>query len=122
MKGNLRSDIDIIVYSHTKEAVYDKIKRKYNILKAEYSYKTTKGKTEKYYHIYILLTSGDKAEVIVNDLTYINNKRRCEIYGDNITGFTLEQLQKILKTDPTKKFIPKHKGKNKSLKARKDIN
>ncbi len=105
------SDIDITVYSYNIESVYNIIKRKYNILKAKYSYKTAKGKTEKYYHIYILLASEDEVEIVVKDLTYMNEKRRCEIYGDYITGFTIEQLQKILDTDPTKKLIPKWKVK-----------
>ena len=105
------SDIDIIVYSHNIESVYNIIRKKYDILKAKYSYKTTKGKTEKYYHIHILLASGDEAEIVVKDVTYMHEKRRCEIYGDYITGFTIEQLQKILNTDPIKKLIPKWKVK-----------
>ena len=101
------SDIDIIVYSEDIESVYKLIKRKYDISKAEYSYKTTKGKTEKYYHVYILLASGDEVEIVVKDLMHMYEKRRCEIYRDYITGFTIEQLRKILDTDPTKKLIPK---------------
>jgi predicted nucleotidyltransferase len=101
------SDMDIIVFSPNIEVVHNRIKRKYNILNAEYSYKTTKGKTEKYYHIYILLISGDTVEVVVKDLLSIPEKHRCEIYGDYIVGFTIEQLQKILKMDPTKKIVPK---------------
>jgi predicted nucleotidyltransferase len=105
------SDIDIVVYSPSITLVQNVIKTKYNILTAEYSYKTAKGKTQKYYHIYLLLESGDKVEVSVKDLSSLNEKRRCEIYGDYITGFTIEQLQKILTTDPTKKIIPKWEGK-----------
>jgi predicted nucleotidyltransferase len=101
------SDIDIIVYSHSVALVYNVIKTKYTILKAEYSDKTANGKTEKYYHIHLLLESGDNVEVIVKDLPYMKEKRRCEIYGDYITGFSIGQLQKILATDPTKKIIPK---------------
>ncbi len=101
------SDIDITVYSDDIGSVYNIIKMKYNILSGKYSYKTAKGKTEKYYHIYILLPSGDEVEVVVKDLTYMNEKRRCELYGDYITGLTIEQLKKILDTDPTKKLIPK---------------
>jgi predicted nucleotidyltransferase len=103
------SDIDITVYSPNIESVFNIIKRKYNILTGKYAYKTTKGKTEKYYHIYLLLDSGYEVEIVVKDLRYMNEKRRCEIYGDYITGFTIEQLQKILDTDPTKKLIPKGK-------------
>lgn len=106
------SDIDIIVFSANIEVVHNRIKRKFKILNAEYSYKTTKGKTEKYYHVYILLTSGDEVEVVVKDLLSITEKHRCEIYGDYIVGFTIEQLRKILNMDPTRKILPKGKVKH----------
>ena len=101
------SDIDITVYSHDIESVLSVIEERYRISKAEYSYKTAEGKTERYFHIYISLPSGDEAEVVVRDLMEMNERRRCEIYGDCITGLTIEQLQKVLEKDPTKKFIPK---------------
>ena len=101
------SDIDITVYSNDIEAVLRVIKERYEVSKAEYSYKTVKGKSEKYFHIYIFLPSGDELEVVIRDLLEINKRRRCEIYRDYITGLTINQLQKVLRNDPTRKFIPK---------------
>jgi predicted nucleotidyltransferase len=101
------SDIDITVYSHSIKSILSFIGERYRISKAEYSYKTTGGKTERYFHIYISLPSGDEAEVVVRDLRERSEKSRCEIYGDYVTGLTIEQLQKVLEGDPTEKFIPK---------------
>jgi hypothetical protein len=37
----------------------------------------------------------------------LNAKRKCEIFGDQIKGLKSRELEKLLKINPTKQFIPK---------------
>ncbi|MEM3014337.1 MAG: hypothetical protein QXI71_06890, partial [Candidatus Bathyarchaeia archaeon] len=60
------------------------------------------------FHITVLLSSGDKAEIVVRDPDEKNQKNRCEIYGDIIEGLDTDQLSRILKEDPLKRFVPKN--------------
>jgi len=101
------SDIDIITFSQDHNAVYAKIKEnKFKITKTEWLSVTKKGKKETSFHIYVVLPSNNKVEIIVKSLEKKDSPEKCEIYGDEMTGLNYMQLQKILKENPTQKFVP----------------
>ncbi len=102
------SDIDINSFSEDPLQVLDQLqKHNYKATKSEWRSVTKEGKKESSFHIHILLPSGDEAEVVVRSLNQLNQPERCEIYGDNKTGLSLNQLTKILKEYPLQKFVPK---------------
>jgi len=67
---------------------------------------TKGGKKESSFHIHVVLSSGDEAEVIVRDPEKLGRLERCEIYGDAVIGLSLPQLLKVLKENPLQKFVP----------------
>ena len=101
------SDIDITTYTQQPELVLEVIKNKYNLLKIERTFKTEKGKTLRFLHIFLGLPTGEEAEVVVRNMEEMNKKYKCDIFDDFITGLTISQLQKILEKDPLQKFVPK---------------
>ena len=50
---------------------------------------------------------GYKVEVLVRPSDWVNRVRTCDIFGDRLTGLSLEQLRRILSEDPLRKFIPR---------------
>ncbi len=102
------SDIDITTFSHNPEAVYTKLQKdNFKITKTEWRSVTKQGEKETSFHIHILLSSNNEAEVVVRDPEKMDVKEKCEIYGDTITGLNCFQLEKILKENPLQKFVPK---------------
>jgi predicted nucleotidyltransferase len=101
------SDIDIVTFSQDHKPVYGKIKEKnFKITKTEWLSVTKKGKKETSFHIYIVLPSNHEAEIIVKSPEKKDSPEKCEIYGDEMIGLDCCQLQKLLKENPTQKFVP----------------
>lgn len=101
------SDIDIIVHNDEPEEVLNKLKQ--NGLSAERSEwvnVTKRGKKRAFFHVHLDLPAKEKAEIVVHSSEEACLKEKCEIYGDSITGMRLHELQKILKDDPGKRFVP----------------
>jgi len=105
------SDIDISAFSLEPELVLRSLKGKYKVSRTEWYSKVNKGETKKYFHIFVISPSGTEVEIVVKDPQYCGNERRCEIYGDIITGLTISHLKEILKKDSLRKFIPNEKLK-----------
>jgi predicted nucleotidyltransferase len=101
------SDIDILTFSQDPIQVLKQL-RKHNFEagSSEWRSVTKEGRKEASFHIYIILPSGDEAEVVVRSLNYLGRSERCETYGDARTGLNLNQLTKILKENPLQKFVP----------------
>jgi predicted nucleotidyltransferase len=103
------SDIDITVYCQDPDAVLDSIKKKHSVRRVEETSKTDKGITERFIHIYVTLNPEDEAEIVLRNIEYINETYRCDKYGDTVTGLTIHQLEKVLRTDSLQKFVPKQR-------------
>lgn len=102
------SDIDITTFSHNPEAVYTKLQKdNFKITKTEWRSVTKHGEKETSFHIHILLSSNNEAEVVVRNPEKMDTQEKCEIYGDTITGLNCFQLEKILKENPLQKFVLK---------------
>lgn len=101
------SDIDIITFSSDSEAVLTQLRHKnFKVAKTEWQSAPKLNHREKSFHIYLLLSSGNQAEVVVRSLERRNEKEKCEIYGDTLTGLNSSQLERVLGEDPFKKFVP----------------
>jgi len=103
------SDIDIQVYAPSIDEVLKQVTQHYQITKAEWTSKTAEGETVHFYHILVLLPTSDEAEVTMRSPEDIGERRRDAIYGDDIVGLSVEDLEAVLRTDPLRKFVPERK-------------
>lgn len=101
------SDIDIVVYVENPQIILTLLKRRgYHIDMVEEQQVTKKGKREHSHHVHLTLPSGEEAEIIVRSPGEIGRLIMCEIYGDQVAGLTVKQLEKVLEEDPIRKFLP----------------
>jgi len=101
------SDIDITVYAENPEEVLDVLKGSgFQITRTEWRTVARNGEEKRYLHIYISSSMGNEAEIVVASLQEMDAKRKCEVYGDEVTGLTVKQLKQVLKENPTRKFLP----------------
>ena len=102
------SDIDIAVYSDSPEEVRLRLEEAgyrvsdYRLVRADKG-----GRVVETHHIYLETDIGNVAEVVVRPLSELGREpERCEVYGDPMTGLGVEELRRLLETDPYRKFIP----------------
>jgi len=101
------SDIDIVTFSSQPKNIQQKLEHEgFEATKTEWQSAPKLDKREKSFHIYLKLPSGNEAEVVVRILERKNQKERCEIYGDTVTGLNLRQLERLLEENPLQKFTP----------------
>jgi predicted nucleotidyltransferase len=101
------SDIDIVTFSSDPANVLKSLQYKnFKVAKTEWQSAPKLSRREKSFHIYLLLPLGDQAEVVVRSLERRDEKEKCEIYGDTVTGLNSRQLERVLAEDPFKKFVP----------------
>jgi hypothetical protein len=101
------SDIDIVAFSNNPEAVLRKLEQgNYKIVAKEWQSVTKHGEEIQTFHVHLKLSSNAEGEVTVRRLERLRLKEKCEIYGDVQTGLELNQLERLLETEPTRKFTP----------------
>ena len=101
------SDIDIVVYHGEPDDVLALIKRNnLEVKQAERATVTKQGLKKTSFHIHLELPTKEKIEIIVRSPEENDHKGKCEIYGDTITGLHLQELEKVLKENPTQRFVP----------------
>jgi predicted nucleotidyltransferase len=108
-RGTIRhgSDIDIAVYHDSPSEIVGLVKANgFEVSKTEWTTVTKKGKTGSSFHIYVETSEKHRIEVVVRGLEEAGRKRKCEIFGDEIKGLNLQELEKLLKENPTQQFIP----------------
>ena len=102
------SDIDIIAYSANPETVLQKLRKKHFTISEVKEVQVHKnGNKRSSLHIFVSLSSGDEAEIIVKGTDEEHIVERCEIYGDIIKGLNFSQLKNIIERDPYMKFVPR---------------
>jgi len=101
------SDIDVEAFASYPQIVLERLKQDgLNVRKAEWQ-SVTKGEGgETGFHIYLSLSSGYEAEVVVRSPEKMNEMGKCEIYNDPIKGLNIHQLRKVLTENPTQRFVP----------------
>lgn len=97
------SDIDIIALSSSHQNVEASLNNFPIKEKGEVSFKGG----VRAYHIK-LEVGVDEVEVVVRDPTEYSEET-CDIYGDIKRGLKLEELERLLKVDPLRKFIPRRR-------------
>ncbi|HEX9863248.1 MAG TPA: DUF4269 domain-containing protein [Candidatus Bathyarchaeia archaeon] len=108
-RGTIRrgSDIDIAVYHDSPSEIANLLKAKgVDVSKTEWTTVTKKGKTESSFHIYTETLKKQRMEIVARSSEETSRKRKCEIFGDEIKGLSPRELEKLLKENPTQKFIP----------------
>lgn len=103
------SDIDINVYANESGQVNAALDREgLKVGKSEEVVASTRGQAIRSVHL--TLDFGDiEVELVVRPLNEREEPDRCEIYGDLKRGLTLPELEKLMKTDPLRKFVPRRR-------------
>lgn len=102
-----KSDIDIAVYHDEPKDILEVINRNnLKVVRTEWATVTKEGLKKTPFHIYLESPTEEEAEIIVRSGEEAGHKERCEIYGDIITGLNIQELEKLLQENPTKRFIP----------------
>lgn len=106
----LGSDIDIVVYHGDPGEVEEEVSRLYPVTGVEGKTFTIDGAPRRSTHINFM-ADGYGGEVVVRDPmdrdVYMGE--RCEIYGDFKRGLTLGYLEKLMRVDPLRRFVPKRR-------------
>lgn len=91
------SDIDIEAYSNAKQEALDVLKANgVEILRREQVKVTEHGQTLASLHFYTKSQHGHEVEIVVRGANAKGQKRLCDTYGDQIKGFTVTDLEKLL--------------------------
>ena len=100
------SDVDINVYSSNPGEVESKLRSAgYSVGDSKEEVFTQRGRTMHSTHVFVVLNEA-KGEVVVRPPEERGEAERCEIYGDVKKGLRLAELEKLMKTDPLRKFVP----------------
>ena len=108
-RGNIRrgSDIDIAAYADDPQEIADILYAKgTKILKTAWTTVNKHGRTLASLHIHAETQTGNGLEIVVRSSEEQGEKRKCEIFGDEIKGLRTKELEKLLKDNPTRRFIP----------------
>ena len=108
-RGTIRqgSDIDIAVYHDVPDEIPIFLEKSgVKISRTEWTTVTKKGKTETAFHIYVETSSKQKIEAVVRSPDEADCRRKCEVFGDELKGLNVQELERVLEENPTQKFIP----------------
>jgi predicted nucleotidyltransferase len=108
-RGTIRqgSDIDIAVYHDVPDEVLENLKKNgFKTSKTEWTTATKKGKPETSFHVYIETSGRQTVELVVRNSEEAGRRRKCEIFGDELKGLNVQELERVLKENPAQKFVP----------------
>jgi predicted nucleotidyltransferase len=101
------SDIDIIVFHDEPNEVQEAL-FKYNLIKIKDSFFMLDGIPHKALHLWYQIKNYD-VEIVIHPQEIV--KEKCEIFGDEKRGLKIESLEKLIESDPLRRFIPRRRGK-----------
>jgi len=108
-RGTIRrgSDIDIAVYTDDPEKVLVALKTdSIRVQKTNWVTVNKKGATLESLHVYAETPAKHSLEIVVRSAEEATKKRRCEIFGDELRGLSIKELEKVLTSSPTAQFLP----------------
>jgi predicted nucleotidyltransferase len=108
-RGTIRrgSDIDIALCHNTPEDIVKRLAEDdLKIARTEWTNVTKQGKTLEALHIHAETADGNHVEITVRNQDEAGKARKCEIFGDAMTGLNVKELQKVLTENPAAQFIP----------------
>ena len=101
------SDLDIIVHHEEPKDVLKTLEQTdLKIQRAEWVNITKRGKKKATFHIHATSPIKEEVEIIVHSPEEACLREKCEIYGDEITGLRLPELERLLEENPTQRFVP----------------
>ncbi len=101
------SDLDMTVYHASPEQVSETLKKNHvKITYVERVLVTKKGERKGAFHIYAESPTHEKVDIKISGPEEASREEKCAIYGDRITGLTIQELLDLLEANPTKKFTP----------------
>ena len=102
------SDIDIVVYCDEPDEILKILKQRQDlkILQIEKMSVIKRGQKKISRHIHLESQTNERIEIIVRSSEEAFQEKICEIYGDEITGLNIQELEKVLKENPTQRFLP----------------
>jgi predicted nucleotidyltransferase len=108
-RGTIRrgSDIDIEVFYEDPDQIVSLLRADgLEINKTERIAATENKETQISFHIHAISYSKKAVEIVVRNPEQRSRKRKCDTFGDDIKGLKIKELEKLLKDNPLKKFIP----------------
>ena len=108
-RGTIRlgSDVDITLYSDDSDEIVACLKvNEIKISKTERMTLAKHKKIETSFHIHVETSNNLNVEISVRNPEEKGRKRLCETFGDKIKGLKIQELEKLLKSNPTRRFIP----------------
>jgi len=108
-RGTIRqgSDIDIALYHDSPGEIVNILKANgFEVSKTEWVTVTKRGKTDVSFHIYTETSGKQRIEIVFRGTEDMQRKRRCEIFGDEVKGLRIKELEKLLKENPMQRFAP----------------
>lgn len=104
------SDIDITAYASEPEEVTARMEKAgFSIKGVEEVTTSEQGRPRRTHHITIWLKKGDEAEVVVRSPEETEEVERCDIYGDLKRGLSLPELERLMREDPLRRFVPQRR-------------
>ncbi len=104
------SDIDIDVYSNDPVEVKNLLEDSgYSVTGFNEKVAVSRRVLSRSTHIQVRLEESIDGEVVVRPVEEHGLKVRCEIYGDVKKGLRLPELEKLMNTDPLRKFVPRRR-------------
>lgn len=101
------SDIDIAVYADDPEEIASVLKAGgVSVSKTSWTTVNKRGATLESFHIYAETPAKHGLEIVARSREEAGKKRKCETFGDQLKGLNIKELEKVLDSNPTQKFIP----------------
>ena len=108
-RGTIRqeSDIDIAIYTDEPEEIVRILRdEEIKISKTAWTTVNKLGVTLTSFHIYAETSAKHGIEIVARTSEEAGKKRKCEVFGDEMKGLKIVELEKVLKTNPTQRFLP----------------
>jgi predicted nucleotidyltransferase len=101
------SDIDIAVYTDEPEEIIKILKAEgVKISKTAWTTVNKLGITLASFHIYAETSAKHGLEIVARSSEEAGKKRKCEVFGDEMKGLKVQELERVLKINPTQQFLP----------------
>jgi predicted nucleotidyltransferase len=108
-RGNIRqgSDIDIVINDDMPDEILKLLKKSgIKTFKTQWIKVTKRGITEASFHIYIKTLGKQTVELVVRSVDMAKRRKKCEIFGDEVKGLCIRELEQVLKKNPLENFVP----------------
>jgi predicted nucleotidyltransferase len=101
------SDIDIIVYHPDPSVIAEKLSAIGSVASVEDQTFYVEGAPQTATHVALRLSEYD-VEVVVRPPEE-KTQERCEIYGDVKRGLSVDELERLMSSDPLRRFVPRRR-------------